>query len=101
MSSLEDFENLLQSTDKPVFVLFGADFCSPCKILKKPFAEESKNNTKAVFVIVDMEASQDIGIKYDITRIPVVIAFLKGEIKDKFNGADVDKFKLFVAKNTA
>ena len=89
--SLEDLKHIISSSEKPVFVMFTADFCLPCKQLKPKFEEESKQNTKSVFIQVDYcpEIFESFGVK----KIPTVKSFFGGKhISDMLVGQELSKF---------
>jgi len=97
--NLAEFETMLNSTDKPVFVMFSAGFCSPCRLIKPIFLAESKKSTKAVFVIVNMEEGNDIFMEYKISKIPIIKVFIKGIEKDQLKGSSEDSLKKFISKH--
>jgi thioredoxin 1 len=98
MSSLEEFKKLLNSTDKPVFVKFGAEWCVPCRLLAPVFAKASKTSTSAVYVTVDVDEAEDISIEYKVSRIPVVKVFVKGQEKEELGGSSDAALLKFIAK---
>jgi thiol-disulfide isomerase/thioredoxin len=98
MSSLEDFQKLLKSSDKPVLVMATAKWCGPCKLIKPIFIKESEKTQEAVFVIVDADEGQDIMIEYNITKIPVFKAFVKGEVVETLQGTNEAGLKKFITK---
>ena len=75
-------EELLKTSNLPVFCDFWATWCAPCRMLAPVFEELSeKYDGKAVFVKMDVdgEDSESAAIKYGITSIPNIIAFKNGE----------------------
>ncbi len=72
----EEFEELLNNTDKPVLVDFWAEWCAPCQMIKPTLNnlstdEELKN--KIEFVGIDVEHNNELAAKYAITSIPSVL----------------------------
>lgn len=85
----KELEELIATSDKPVFCDFWASWCGPCRMLAPVFEELSdKYEDKAVFVKMDVdeEANEDAARKYRITNIPNVIAFKKGQTADNSLG---------------
>lgn len=85
----EALEELITSSDKPVFCDFWASWCGPCRMLAPVFEEVSdKYEDKAFFVKLDVdeEDSEAAAMKYGITSIPNVIAFKGGKAVDNSLG---------------
>ena len=83
----DNFEAQVLQSDVPVLVDFWAEWCMPCRMLT-PTIEELANDFqgKASIGKVDTDANRDISMKYNITAIPTVLLFHKGEIAKKFVG---------------
>ena len=85
----EALEELIASSNKPVFCDFWASWCGPCRMLAPVFEEVSdKYEDKATFVKIDIdeEDSEAAAIQYGITSIPNVIAFKGGKAVDNSLG---------------
>lgn len=76
----KQLEELIASTDKTVFCDFWATWCGPCRMLAPVFEELSKKyDGKAEFVKVDVDENEEAAIKYQVSSIPNVMAFKKGQ----------------------
>jgi len=66
---------------------FYADWCGPCKMIA-PIIEELADEMagKASIAKLDIESSQNVTAKYQVTSIPTLIIFKEGEEKERIVG---------------
>jgi thioredoxin len=83
----DNFEAEVLQSDVPVLVDFWAEWCMPCRMLT-PTIEELADDFrgKAKIGKVDTDSNREISMKYNITAIPTVLLFHKGEVAKKFVG---------------
>jgi thioredoxin 1 len=83
----QDFEQKVLKSDQPVLVDFWAAWCGPCRALG-PIIESLAGQYagKAVVAKVDVDANQQVAMKYGIRSIPTVILFDRGRIVETFVG---------------
>lgn len=67
---------------------FWAQWCGPCKAIG-PIIEELNNDYagKAVVGKVDVDANQELAVRFGIMNIPTILFFKDGQIVDKLKGA--------------
>ncbi len=84
----QNFEEIVEKSDKPVIVDFWAEWCGPCRMVG-PIVEEIGNDfaEKAVVGKLDVDSNPGVTAKFGIRNIPTVLFFKNGEVVDKQVGA--------------
>jgi len=81
----DNYEAIVQQTEKPVLLDFYATWCRPCNAFFptiEKLAEEFYDTAIIAKVCLDEEFkfNQDIGIQFGVISIPSVVILNKGEI---------------------
>lgn len=75
----ENFEAEVLKSEQKVLVDFNASWCGPCAMLKPIIEEIAASNDKVKIVSVDMDEQEELAEKYEVSSIPCLILFEKGE----------------------
>jgi|SRR5579872_338149 len=97
-NKIEQFNNILSKTTKPVFVLFWQEWCPACLYFHPKFMKYVKScsvDNKRVMIVINGKSAPELFDKYKITSFPTVLIFKNNKIINRIVGADIDELDKF------
>lgn len=98
ITSVEEFDQIVNETSKAVIIDFTATWCGPCRMIAPVYAELSEEYESIIFLKVDVDEMQEICEKYEITCMPTFKVLKNKEVVDEFQGADIQRLNTIVKK---
>jgi thioredoxin 1 len=93
----ENFNEVVENSDKLVLVDFYATWCGPCKRLAPNFEQFAQNNDSVVSAKADVDQLRDILEDINIQSVPTLVLYSNGkEIKRKSGFMTVEELNAFV-----
>jgi len=83
--SQENFEKEILNSQKTAIVDFYADWCGPCKMMS-PIIDEIAQDESLIVGKVNVDANQELAIKFNIMSIPTILIFKNGEVANRIVG---------------
>jgi thioredoxin 1 len=77
----------VESSDKPVFVDFWAEWCTPCRMLAPIFEKlAEKYGNEITFAKINVDELPDVAGKYAVRSIPTLLLLRQGNVLEQVVG---------------
>ncbi len=104
LADREAFQEVLDNNEGIVILKFGADWCSPCKLIA-PFIKSMMEKLPESFTVYDLDVDENFEIyaylksKKMVTGIPAMLAYYKENktfaSNHSISGANEEAYKTF------
>lgn len=74
INNAEKAEQVSKKFNIPVLIIVSADWCNPCKKLKKEISENLELLQDVIILNIDFDTNTEIIKKYQINKIPTIIS---------------------------
>lgn len=81
------FASEIEQANGLVLVDFWASWCGPCRMFAPIYEEASKANPDMIFASINTEEEQALASAAQVTSIPTLMAFKKGQLVFRQAGA--------------
>lgn len=92
LQNLDEYNNLVKTSEKPIVLWFTASWCGPCKKIAPFFYETAKKIDECYFYVIDIDNLDEIAEAYNITSIPTFVFLKNKEIFDILKGGNEQDF---------
>ena len=94
--TIENFNEVVKNSNKPVLVDFYATWCGPCKRLAPNFEQFAQENDSVISVKANVDDLRDILGDIEIQSVPTLVLYSNGEeLKRKSGYMTVDELNAF------
>lgn len=96
--NVNNFDQEVLKSDRPVLVDFWAPWCGPCQMVVPLVEEIADENPDIKVVKVNVDENQELAMRYRVMSIPTLIVFKDGEIVTRSMGAKLKNEILAMVK---
>ena len=75
----ENYDSLVNQSEKPVLIKFWASWCGPCKSFAPIFDQFALENEDVLCCSVDCEKERPLAEKFSVMSIPTVVLVKDGQ----------------------
>lgn len=99
LDSPEEAFALMDSTGQDMLLIFGADYCKYCNIMKKDILDNPEFFDNIIVCYVDIEQREDLSKEYKIKTIPDYMIYRgKTQVRRRVGYPGFDQFKTWLGR---
>lgn len=84
----KSLDELVKTSEVPVFIDFWADWCGPCKMVAPSVQQLAKEFSGRIMVVkVNVDRQPDLAARFQVQGIPALMMYSRGELKWRTAGA--------------
>ena len=76
----ENFESVVNQTDKPVLIDFWATWCGPCRMIAPIVEEIAAERSDIIVGKIDVDQEMELAKQFRIVSIPTLVLMKNGEV---------------------
>ena len=82
------FDEVINSSTKPVVVDFWAEWCGPCKAIAPLLSEVAREKADDITVAkLNIDEHPDLALRFNVMSIPTLLVFNDGTVQKRIVGA--------------
>ena len=85
--NLDNFEEEVLNSDKPVLVDFWAPWCGPCRMVVPIVEEIAKEHPEIKVAKINVDEQGELAEKFQVMSIPTLMVFKEGKVVNQSMGA--------------
>lgn len=78
--NIDNFEQEVLQSDKPVLVDFWAEWCGPCKMLLPTIEQLAEEVTDAKICKINVDENPQLATQFRVMNIPTLKVFKNGQV---------------------
>ena len=85
--TMENFQEIVLNSDKPVLLDFWAAWCGPCRMVLPIIEEIAKERPDITVGKVNVDDEQELAAMFKIMTIPTLVVMKDGKVVNQSSGA--------------
>ena len=96
--TIENFEQEVLKSDKPVLLDFWASWCGPCRMLAPILDELAAENPDIKVVKINTDEQMELAAQFNVMSIPALFVMKNGEVTNRTVGVQPKENLLAMVK---